>query len=451
MSSIRAYQEEGAIFLADLFSKGKILADEPGLGKTLQAIAACDELKAKSILVVCPATARVHWGRQFLQWQSIDRKPVVLHSKNYQRVLADKTAQVLIVSYDLLSTNKKVVNALLGRTLNYCVTIFDEGHYLKNAGSNRTKASYGVTTGQDGLASVSKHVFVLSGTPAPNHAGELYPHFAALKPEAVRHEKYNRLMTQREFEDTYCTVRDTVYGRQITGSKNIPELRSKLSGFLLRRRKKDVLKDLPDLQFVTTYLDYADKQNAQSSIDAHLTLPAKRAEILEWVNTGSGGDAALSTIRREVGEQKVALCADWVTQELSGNHRKLIVFAVHHSVLDHLYQSLLDFGPVRLDGRTSAAKRQEAIDKFQTDNNCRVFIGQIKAAGEAITLTAASTVVFCETTWVPSEVYQAACRAHRLGQKDKVLAHILTLAGSLDEQINRVLARKSNELTKMLD
>jgi SWI/SNF-related matrix-associated actin-dependent regulator 1 of chromatin subfamily A len=111
-------------------------------------------------------------------------------------------------------------------------------------------------------------------------------------------------------------------------------------------------------------------------------------------------------------------------------------------VIEKLWVGLQDFGCTALHGGTSSAARQETIDDFQNNADCRVFIGQIQAAGVGITLTASSNSVFVESSWVPAENEQAAMRIHRIGQKNACLVRFATLAGSLDEQIQRACQRK---------
>ena len=135
--------------------------------------------------------------------------------------------------------------------------------------------------------------------------------------------------------------------------------------------------------------------------------------------------------------------------ELDANARKLIVFAWHREVIEKAMIGLASFRPVCIVGGTSDEDREDAIDKFQNDPMTRIFIGNIKAAGTVITLTAASDVVFLESSWTPNENYQAACRAHRIGQKDGVLARVLCLEHSVDAIIQRVLVRKQNELVTL--
>jgi SWI/SNF-related matrix-associated actin-dependent regulator 1 of chromatin subfamily A len=130
---------------------------------------------------------------------------------------------------------------------------------------------------------------------------------------------------------------------------------------------------------------------------------------------------------------------------------KVVVFAYHKDVIEGLKNGLESHSPVTISGDTASSKRQEVVDRFQTDPKTRVFIGQITAAGTGITLTAASTVVFVETSWVPGEIAQAEDRCHRIGQKDSVLVQFLVFAGTLEEHQLRAVVDKKITIEKIVD
>jgi SWI/SNF-related matrix-associated actin-dependent regulator 1 of chromatin subfamily A len=157
-------------------------------------------------------------------------------------------------------------------------------------------------------------------------------------------------------------------------------------------------------------------------------------------------DTALATMRRELGLLKVGPTIAWV-QERMASADKLLIFAWHHDVIEGLHKELLEFDPVVVTGRSTPAARALAVEDFQTRPGTRLFIGQILAAGTAITLTAANEVAIVEPSWVPGENVQAIARAHRLGQRDSVLASFLYLPGTLDERIIQVFRKKAAEIS----
>ena len=159
-------------------------------------------------------------------------------------------------------------------------------------------------------------------------------------------------------------------------------------------------------------------------------------------------NSSTSSLRQELGRLKVQPTIAWVQERMESTN-KLLIFAWHHSVIDDLRRGLVEFNPVVVTGETSPKNRAEAIDLFQNKAPVRIFIGQVLAAGTAISLTAASEVVVVEPSWVPGENVQAIARAHRLGQRDSVLASFLYLPGTLDERIMRVFRRKASEIADL--
>jgi len=339
------------------------------------------------------------------------------------------------------------------------VLIADEAHYLKGWRSKRTNRVYGKACkgGEGSLAGESEHVWLLTGTPAPNHYGEVYPHLRALAPHLVRHPQKGRPMTPFEFEDRYCYVQNTAFGRQVSGNKNGAELKQVLSKWALRRRKKDVLTQLPPLRVVATPLTFSsegqqERAKALAQVDRELrkglgdVTPEHPEEALQALHSRQ---SELSSLRRQLGVLKAADVVQFVTGMLEGGTDKLVLFGVHHEVLDRMKSLLAGYSPVSLDGRDTARARGEAIKRFQEDPKTRVIVCQIQAAGTAVTLTAASDVVFAEGDWTPANMLQASARCHRIGQTQSVLAQLLYLPGTLDEAIQRVLSRKTTQLGEL--
>jgi SNF2 family DNA or RNA helicase len=158
----------------------------------------------------------------------------------------------------------------------------------------------------------------------------------------------------------------------------------------------------------------------------------------------------LGTLRRWTGLAKAPAILDILEEELeTGQLDKVVIFGVHQAVIEMAAKRLAKFGAVTLYGKTPPAQRQRNIDAFQNDPKCRVFVGNVDAAGTTITLHAASEVAALESAWVPSTNAQAYKRAHRIGQTKPVRVRIFSLADSCDEQVEAVLLRKARELTKI--
>jgi SNF2 family DNA or RNA helicase len=453
LAPLRDYQQKGIHWLRDTFAKQRalLLADEAGLGKTREALIAAQHLNAERVLIICPAGARRVWQNEIRAWIPGWLPRVVLVEPGARavdlRMHLDRRVLVLIIGYDELSNRKSHV-ALRLRLVRWDLLVLDECHYLKNP-SNRTVAIYGGGTRHiPGVQGAADKVLLLSGTPTPNHAGELWQHYRIFWPTSLGPKP----LSQAAFEDRFTRFKDTVFGRRITGSQNQDQLRDALKPVILRRRKAQVLTELPPLLLqdipldINLVIDWGKQANVVAQLQTALMRAGTTAEALRALSPAP--DARVAALRQQLGIAKAQPTILWV-QERMASTNKLLLFAWHHSVIEHLRRGLLEFKPAVITGETSPVLRATAIAAFQTDPATRVFIGQILAAGTAITLTAASEVAIVEPSWVPGENVQAICRAHRLGQRDSVLASFLYLPGTLDERIMRVFRRKAAEIAEL--
>ena len=434
--SLYLYQEDGVRFLSH--RNTACLADDMGLGKSVQAIAAADEIGAQTVVVLCPASARVNWIREFAKWQTKARAAGIIRTGTDNAV----PLGVTICSYDL--AHRQAVAAKLA-ALDIDLLILDEGHYLKSRRARRTKAVYG----KDGLASRAKTVWVLTGTPAPNNPAELWPMLNALMPMAITNGS-GRPMDYWRFVNGFCSTVDNGFGIKITGGKNIGNLKHRIAPYFLRRKKADVLPDLPPIRFADLVLEPGPLALQLAEAELGPEGDAIRAAVAEADSDGLVSvQSSVAALRRLTGLAKVRPVIDQVVDDLEGGLGKIVIFAWHRDVICQISEGLTKYRPCVLHGGTSFVERQLAIDGFQQHADRRVFVGQVTAAGTAITLTAASDVLFAETSWVPADNAQAAARCHRIGQRSGVLVRFAQLNGSLDEQVTKALRRKTAVLTEL--
>jgi SNF2 family DNA or RNA helicase len=323
------------------------------------------------------------------------------------------------------------------------MTILDEAHFLKNTQSNRTRAVL------LGLRKTFGRLTPMSATPAPNHAGELYAILRIARPDLIISQKTGKPMREDEFIDRYVQMKTIRVNDRLVevveGSKNVPELRERVSGFFMRLTKKQALPDLPPLAFDVLPVKL-------SANLPHLNLRGTDDEILAALNAGGG---PIATVTKRLGYAKAPAVAEYVRDWLEGNlGRQHVVWAVHHIVIDHLMTMLADFSPSKVDGRDPLKARADAIERF-VDGKTRLFIGQIMAGGTAVTLvgpnTKCSDVLFAESSFSPSDNYQAACRVHRIGQRDGVLARFASAVGTFDDRIQEIQARKAQDFFALFE
>lgn len=407
------YQLAGAEFLAA--RTAALLADEPGLGKSAQAIIAADTAGAGRVLVICPASVVENWRREIEMWS--------LGLFDFEVLSFDRASQA---------------------TPGFDTLIIDEAHYAKTPTAKRTQTLYGPKWDRvGGLAEQAQRVYLLSGTPMPNNPSELWTHLRALHADAIP-AKSGKPRTFAQFVGKFCHTRDNGFGMQIVGGKNHDQLRAALDGFMLRRTKAEVMSEMPALRYAELAVPGRIDPKALGD-EAVIVRKALEEHGVDGLKMVAGH---VTTLRRLTGAAKVAGVAAWVRDWLANGGGKIVLFAQHRDVLDGLQAELKPVCALaRVDGSTTDRQRQ--VDEFQR-SDARVFLGQLQAAGTGITLTAASDLVFVESSWVPAENEQAAQRIHRIGQDAACLVRLATLAGSIDEAVQRAIARKMNDIVRVI-
>lgn len=446
------YQKVGAAFLRS--KKVALLADSMGLGKSAQAISALKP--TESVIVVCPAVARVNWLREFEKFSPVKRDFQIVRD----RKAAVKADRSVIVSYDAICSNP------FGWQGRWGTLILDEVHYCKNLAAKRSKMIFG----WKGLVRNVDRVWALSATPAPNDISELWILLYSFGVTALGFD---------QFIERYCRTVQTAFGKKITGNKSetINELKTMLDRIMLRRKVEDVMKELPpisyhsvdvepgpvDIELCPSLLHYLYPSDNRAELAA--LLRQQQDYVIKTVEMNAGLNRAamgilegmaksISTLRKYNGLQKVAPALDLVIPELqAGAYDKLVVFAIHTDVIRHLWEGFhkAKIRAVTLFGGTPAGKRQRHIDDFQKDPKVKVFIGQIQAAGVAITLTAAHEVLFVEQSWTPGDNAQAAMRCRRIGQTKPVRVRVVGIDGSIDGQIAKTLKTKMKNLNELFE
>ena len=427
MNHLFEYQKVGADFLCK--NPAAFLADEQGLGKTLQVIAACDALEIKRVVVVCPAIAKINWRREFEKWGVVER-------------------EVKVFSYDKVVQSKETRNEIA--RFEPEVMVLDEAHYLKNRTAKRTKYLYGQHCRGDGLVRFADRVWLLSGTPIPNNVSDFWTHLKAI---------WQYPLNFIEFTTYFCKTWNGQFGLQVLGNKaeRMAEFKTVLKAMMLRRKSEVVLKDLPPVWWQDTPVE-VDNWNDMKHIDDPREKEAVEAILMNSLtNQDLSSEIAsvaphIASLRRLTGVAKAAPIAAQIAGELADDaYNKIVIFAYHTDAIQTLYDRLKEFNPVVVAGGMGTAERQASIDTFQNDPNVRVFIGQITACSTAITLTAANQVAFVEMDWVPATNAQAAKRCHRIGQAKPVIVRTFGLVNSVDEIVSKTLAKKARMISEALD
>lgn len=517
--------------------KDTLIGDPPGLGKTLQAVGVsnCD-IHARRILVICPASLKENWRREWTLWDTKGLTVGIAETskqirvpdgifKSGKRKGQPKTriaevipefwpdTEVVIVNPDILSRYEKQIKGQV-----WDILIVDEAHSLKTAESGRTLFVLGgsrkeFVLNSDGKKTnrkervyynpieANRRVF-LTGTPMMNRPVELWPIVKAFDPNGLGRN-------YEEYVYRYCGAwHDPMRGKfgalDVSGATNLEELGQKLrAAFMIRRSKKEVLPELPDIFRQVVLLDsleIRDLVERESEIAEALKLyevsilKNNRSELEQDIEIGKQvidvvekygfGDAyadpdkpnaralniefaaailglepplvqamfeELAAVRRALGLAKLSTVVPWVKNFLDGGE-KLILFAYHSDVVKRLAEELQEYSPAVIWGGTQVNKRQAEVDRFQTDEACRVIIMNIDAGGVGYTLTRAADVAFAEGDWVPTKIQQAIDRACRIGQlAAKIMAFFLMANGSLDCRIAQSSKVKEDNICAVMD
>jgi SWI/SNF-related matrix-associated actin-dependent regulator 1 of chromatin subfamily A len=412
---LKPFQRAGVRYL--LAQRRAFLADEQGLGKTIEALATLEADTAYPALVVCPAGLKLNWLREIERWLP-GRTAQVLSGNG--RGAAPATTEITVVNYDIVAARLQELRAMNPQAL-----VLDESHHCKNAAAKRTQAVQRLSAAvpRDGL------VLALTGTPVINRPAELI----------------SQLRILGRLEDFGSGVR---FGQRFRG----PDAHLRLHWHLrarcfARRLKADVLPQLPakTRAIVPVELDNEPEYRlAERDVVAWLqTQPLDLRELDTKVAAALRAErlVRLNALKLLAARGKLRAALTWIHDFCSSGER-LIVFAHHREVQRAVLERFP--GALHILGDDAHGARDAAVRSFQaTDGpDNQLLVCSIEVAGQGLTLTRASNVVFLELDWTPAKHDQAEDRCHRIGQRDAVNASYLLAAGTVDETISALLERK---------
>lgn len=401
------YQIEDVLFALSL--NRCYLALDPGLGKTIEAAMIRWALSDHHAVYICP--------------------PFLVETVKYE---FDKWCYGIPISIypDSKISRKEVINELKGARNNPSVLFVDEAHRFKNENAQRSKALFRE------IASIFNRVVLLSGTPMPNRPLELFSVLSHFAPETID------FMNAFEYGRKYCGGYINDYGKwDFRGASNMAELGKRVKEvFMRRRKKKDVLKELPPITEELLILDGGLTKNV-GALEASIIRNAGGEDKLSHIAEND----QLATYLRELGKLKAPAAVKYLKEFLEDTEESILIFAIHREVIAILEKGLAKFKPIVISGKVPTSKRFDLVKKFQSDNTRKVFIGNIQASGVGFTLTKATRVIFVEFDWVPGNNEQARDRAHRIGQNEKVLVQYMVFKDSIDrKKIETVLRKNQN-------
>jgi len=400
-------------------SRRFILADDMGLGKTTSTIIAALETGAKKILIVCPASLKINWEREIANYS--DRSVFIAEGKKFST-----EADFVIVNYDILKNfhdTKDNENSLLKQS-NFELVILDEAHMISNAQAQRTKII-------NNFVKQMKRVWLLTGTPMTSRPMNYYNLLSIIESPVAQN--------WMAYAIRYCQGYQFKAGNRkvwnVTGASNLEELRDRTSKQILRRLKEEVL-DLPDKIITPVYLRTSSKEYKDLMGEYYEWLENKKEESSSLTIQFS----KLMKVRKVIANEKVRQTIEFA-ENIIEQGKKVIIFTNFTDTLQMIYNH---FGKqaVYLDGSCNKVQRQYAVDQFQDNEKVKVFVGNLKAAGVGLTLTAAEVVIMNDLSFVPAEHAQAEDRAYRYGQKNNVLVYYPIFENTIEGVIYDILNTK---------
>ena len=442
------FQLQGVAFMQSIGGRGMI-ADEMGLGKTAQALMWAHLNKNKRpIIIICPASLKLSWALEAQFWLP-GITITVLEGKKGEVINAP--TDLMIINYDILSNEfqkellpggRVIEKELYGtgwvdhlKKIKAKGIILDESHKIKSPNTRRTHAV-------QKLQKNIPHIIALSGTPIVSRPVEFYTVLKMIAPKLIPN--------YWTFVKRYCGAKDNGFGLDVSGSSNVHELHDIVSKVMIRRLKKDVLKELPE------------KVRAFIPLEINNRREYEEAEnnFIEYVDRTKGEEAAerasnakaltqIEVLKQLAAKGKLDAVISWV-EDILESGEKLVVCAVHKEVISHIYNRFKLIA-VKIDGTVPPKHRKSVEQTFQLDDKIKICIIQYGAGGVGFTLTASSNVACVEYPWTPGELEQAIDRTHRIGQKYSVTAHYLFGKNTIEEAIIKLLAGKEQVLNQVLD
>jgi len=408
-------------------NKKFILADDMGLGKTTSTIIAALESGVKKVLIICPATLKINWKREIENYT--DKSVFISEGKNFST-----EHDFVIINYDIIKNFheiKKKDKSEIVRA-NFDLVIIDEAHYIKNVTAQRTKLINDFVKNIDRL-------WLLSGTPMTSRPIDYFNLLSLVDSPTAKN--------WMAYAIRYCQgYQFNVGGRKVwnvVGASNLEELRDRTAPTILRRLKEDVL-DLPEKIITPIYLRLKSKEYEEVM-----------GEYYDWYDKNPEESKSLTIqftkltkIRQIIANEKIEQTIE-LAENIIEQGKKVIIFCNFTESLEKITQH---FGKiaVKLNGTMSKIEKQNSVDQFQENEKIKVFVGNIKAAGVGITLTAAEAVIMNDLSFLPSDHSQAEDRSYRYGQKNNVLVYYPIFENTIEGVIYDILNNKKQVIATVM-
>lgn len=402
------------------FKKNNFLALDMGLGKTILSATLSRLWQCKRTVIICPASVKWNWFSDLTKKFGFNELFFTILDATRTRNIKAFNERFVIVNYDILGKMNKEINSA---PIDHF--ILDEATYIKSHTSLRYKAL---------AAIIEQHpnarITLLSGTPIKNRVNDV---FAYLK--LIRHELG---LSLKKFLDEYTLSESGRGGSRVTGGRNLNDLHSKLSNFMIRKTKEECL-DLPEKIFFNYKFELEDYRADYDKIIKELSEQKEISSL-------TGNLHSLNIIASKAKMKGIIELAE----DILSQGKKVVIFGGYKEPLGILQEHFKD-RCVKVDGSVDPYERHQRVERFQNTEECDVFLGNMIAAGMGINLTSASDVIFLNFPFTPAELYQSIDRLNRIGQKNCVNVHYTFAEGTIDEYIHDMILDKEIDANTVID
>ncbi len=420
------FQKIGTGFLCATSSS--LLGDEPGLGKTIQSLATVIINDAKKTLIFCPSTLKLNWADEITKWLPDKKTVVITGSKKQREEDWKKDVDFYLVNYELLLRDMPEI-----LKFDWDYIIADEATRISNPKAKQSKLIKTIP---------AKHRIALTGTPLNNAIQDIWNILDFCQPDL--------LGSYWQFTSKYCE-KDRFGG--IVSYKNLNELKEHIANNMIRRKKKEVLTELPDKLYETLYIEFdVEEKKIYEAVKNEIASELKEYEISKVLNDKYLSNILVKMVRLKqvtgslelVSEHQFSSKLDALKELLDDiihNGSKAIVFTQFSVMADILVRELSKYKPLLISGKVSNDDRKINVDKFQNEDENQILIST-EAGGFGLNLQRANYIVHYDLPWSISKMEQREGRAHRIGQKNNLTVFRLIVQDSVDEYVLKVLHKK---------
>jgi len=429
------FQKIGVGFLCA--TKSSLLGDEPGLGKSIQALSVTRINNAEKVLIICPSTLKLNWCDEILKWFPDEKITVITGSKKQRDILWKDDSKYVIMNYELLLKDIDEI-----RKTKWKHIISDESIRIANPKAKQSKLIKTIE---------AEFKTALTGTPFNNAVQDIWNILDFCQP--------NLLGSYWQFINKYC-IKDRF--NSITGYKNLSDLKIHLSHYMLRRTKSEVLTELPEKLFETIYVEMKDEEKIiYNAIKNEIANELKDYQITKVLDDKFLKNVLVKMIRLKQAADSLKLISEHnhssktdalkeLLKDIMHEGDKALIFTQFSTMADILMEELDEYQPVLISGKVNQDERKINRDKFQSEKNTRLLIST-DAGGIGLNLQEAKYVIHFDLPWSTAKLEQREDRAHRIGQKNTVTVYKMITVNTIDEYVLKVLHKKQQMIENILE